>query len=131
MEQKLKAENEIKKEMKYEAEQDNKLISPMRSIHMIPMDVVDGFEVRPGIYEMNGATAIPCGVNFTVQSYGATSCELLLFKRLEDEPYAVIHFPENYKVGKVYSMIVFGLHIEDFEYAYRLDGPNDLRRDFI
>lgn len=131
MEQKLKVENEIKKEMKYEAEQDNKLISPMRSIHMIPMDVVDGFKVRPGIYEMNGATAIPCGVNFTVQSYGATSCELLLFKRLEDEPYAVIHFPENYKVGKVYSMIVFGLHIEDFEYAYRLDGPNDPKKGFL
>ena len=64
------------------ARDDDKVISPMRSIHMIPMDVVDGFEVRPGIYEMNGATAIPCGVNFTVYSYGATSCELLLFKRM-------------------------------------------------
>lgn len=104
-------------------EDDNKLIAPMSKIHMVPMDVIEGFEVRPGMYEVNGATAIPCGVNFTVYSYGATSCELLLFRKMEEEPYAVLPFPENYKIGKVYSMIVFGLNINDFEYAYRLDGP--------
>ena len=104
-------------------EDDNKLIAPMSKIHMVPMDVIEGFEVRPGMYEVNGATAIPCGVNFTVYSYGATSCELLLFRRMEEEPYAVLPFPENYKIGKVYSMIVFGLNINDFEYAYRMDGP--------
>lgn len=101
----------------------NGIIAPMSKIHMVPMDVISGFEVRPGMYEINGATAIPCGVNFTVYSYGATSCELLLYKRMEEEPYAVLKFPENYKIGKVYSMIVFGLNIQDFEYAYRLDGP--------
>ncbi len=104
-------------------EDDNKLIAPMSKIHMVPMDVIEGFEVRPGMYEVNGATAIPCGVNFTVYSYGATSCELLLFRKMEEEPYAVLPFPENYKIGKVYSMIVFGLNINDFEYAYRMDGP--------
>lgn len=102
---------------------ENKLISPMGSIHMVPMETVAGYQVRPGMYEINGATAIPCGINFTVHSFGAASCELLLYKRMEDEPYAVIPFPEHYKIGKVYSMIVFGLHIEEFEYAYRLDGP--------
>lgn len=102
---------------------DNKIIAPMSRIHMVPMDVIAGFEVRTGMYEINGATAIPCGVNFTVYSYGATSCELLLYKKMEEEPYAVLPFPENYKIGKVYSMIVFGLNINDFEYAYRMDGP--------
>lgn len=102
---------------------EQKVFAPISSIHMIPMDVINGFEVRPGMYEINGATAIPCGVNFTVHSFGATSCELLLFKRTEDEPYAILKFPDNYRTGKVYSMIVFGLHIEEFEYAYRLDGP--------
>lgn len=101
----------------------NGIIAPMSKIHMVPMDVISGFEVRPGMYEINGATAIPCGVNFTVYSYGATSCELLLYKRMEEEPYAILKFPDNYKIGKVYSMIVFGLNILDFEYAYRLDGP--------
>lgn len=95
------------------------------TVHMVPMDVIAGFEVRPGLYEMNGATAIPVGVNFTIHSQGATSCELLLFRRMEDEPYAVLKFPERYRIGNVYSMIVFGLHITDFEYAYRLDGPYD------
>ena len=36
-----------------------------RAIHLIPMDTIDGFDVRPGFYEINGATAIPGGVNFT------------------------------------------------------------------
>ena len=111
--------------------QENKIISPISSIHMVPMDVIDGFEVRPGMYEVNGAKAIPCGVNFTVHSFGATSCELLLFKRMEEEPYAVLKFPENYKIGKVYSMIVFGLKIEEFEYAYRLDGPYEPKKGLL
>ncbi len=98
---------------------------------MVPMDVINGFEVRPGMYEINGTTAIPCGVNFTVYSYGATSCELLLYKRMEQEPYAVIPFPESYKIGKVYSMIVFELNICDFEYAYRVDGPYDPSRGLL
>lgn len=119
------------KEKVSDLDDDNKVISQMRSIHMVPMEEVCGFEVRSGIYEINGATAIPCGVNFTVHSLHATSCELLLFHRMEDEPYAVIPFPENYRIGNVYSMIVFGLHIEDFEYAYRLDGPYDVRKGLL
>ncbi|TCL57245.1 glycogen operon protein [Kineothrix alysoides] len=111
--------------------EENKIISPLSSIHMVPMDVIDGFQVRPGMYEVNGAMAIPCGVNFTVHSFGATSCELLLFKRMEEKPYAVLRFPENYKIGKVYSMIVFGLKIEEFEYAYRLDGTYDSRKGLL
>ncbi len=107
------------------------IMSSMRGIHMIPMDRIGGFDVRPGIYEMNGATAIPCGVNFTVYSNGATSCELLLFRKLEEEPFAVLQFPEHYRIGKVYSMIVFGIHIEDFEYAYRIDGPYEPRKGLL
>ena len=94
-----------------------------RTIHLIPLDYIDGFAVRPGFYEINGATAIPGGVNFTVYSHGATSIELLLFHREEETPFAVLPFPQNYRIGNVYSMIVFKLNIEDFEYAYRVDGP--------
>ena len=49
----------------------------------------------------------------------------MLFNRGEKDPYAVLPFPEEYKIGNVYSMIVFGLDIGEFEYAYRVDGPND------
>ena len=105
--------------------------SPTGTIHMIPMDEIEGFQVRPGMYGLNGATAIPVGVNFTIHSTGATSCELLLFHRMENTPYAVLKFPEHYRIGNVYSMIVFGLHIEEFEYAYRLDGPYDRTRGLL
>lgn len=99
--------------------------------HMRPIDEINGFKVRPGMYEQNGATAIPCGVNFTVPTNGGTSVELLLFRRREYVPYAVIPFPENYKIGNVYSMIVFDLNIEEFEYAYRVDGPYDREKGLI
>lgn len=64
-------------------------------------------------------------MNFTVHTSGGTSCELLLFHRGEEEPYAVLPFPEEYRIGDVYAMIVFDLDIEDMEYAYRVDGPWD------
>lgn len=102
-----------------------------RTIHLVPLDEVAGFEVRPGFYEINGATAIPGGVNFTVHSKQATSCELLLFHRTENEPYAVIKFPEHYRIGNVFSMIVFKLNIMEFEYAYRMDGPYDPKKGII
>ena len=62
-------------------------------------------------------------MSFTVHTHEGTGCELLLFHREEEEPYAVLPFPEEYRIGDVYSMIVFGLNIEEFEYAYRIDGP--------
>lgn len=100
-------------------------------IHLIPLDNLGGFKVRPGLYEINGATAIPCGVNFTVHTHHGTSCELLLFHRTASEPYAVIRIPEHYRIGNVFSIIVFGLNIEEFEYAYRIDGPNDPEKGLI
>ena len=106
-------------------------ISNLSEIHMEPYDVIEGFGVRPGIYELNGATAIPTGVNFTISSNQAYSCELLLFKRESNTPFAVLPFPESYRIGNVWSMIVFDIDIEDFEYAYRFDGPYDEKRGLI
>lgn len=102
-----------------------------RTIHLVPMDRISGFDVRPGFYEINGATAIPGGVNFTVYSHGATSIELLLFHREENTPFAIIPFPKHYRIGNVYSMIVFKLEIGAFEYAYRVDGPYDPKKGLI
>lgn len=92
---------------------------------LVPMGEIAGFLVRPGMFDVNGAIALPNGVNFTVHTHDGIRCELLLFHKGEEEPYAVLPFPEAYKIGDVYSMIVFGLKIEDFEYAYRVDGPYD------
>ncbi len=88
-----------------------------------PMGEIAGYPVRPGMFDINGVTVLPSGVNFTIHTHYGTSCELLLFHRGKTEPFAVLPFPDEYKIGDVYSMIVFGLDISEFEYAYRLDGP--------
>lgn len=92
---------------------------------LIPIDEYDGFRIRPGFFLQNGAVAIPGGVSFTVYTQEGTACELVLFERKAREPFAVIPFPDHYRIGNVYSMIVFDLDIEAFEYAYRIDGPYD------
>lgn len=90
-----------------------------------PLSFHSGHGIRPGYYEEYGATPVNGGVSFTIESQNATYCELLLFKRQAEQPYAIIPFPSNYKIGNVYSMIVYGLEIDQFEYVYRLDGPYD------
>ena len=88
-----------------------------------PTDTISGFHVRPGHYDVDGATTVRGGVNFTISSFGATSCTLLLFYPGARVPYARIPFPDSFRVGNTYSMIVFGLEIDKFEYAYSIDGP--------
>lgn len=96
-----------------------------------PMMEINGFKVRPGFFDLNGASEFPCGVNFTVHTSHGTSCDLLLFHPDEEEPYAVIPFPESYKIGDVYSMIVYDLKAEEFEYAYCVDGPYDEKKGLL
>ena len=93
-----------------------------------PTDIINGFEVRPGKFLRNGATCVQGGINFTIHSNGATSCTLCLFHRNEEEPYAVIPFPESYCLGNTYSMVVFGLDPKDLEYAYLFDGEYDVQK---
>ena len=46
----------------------------MNAVHMVPMDEIAGFEVRPGLYELNGAVAIPVGVNYIRWELLPASC---------------------------------------------------------
>ncbi len=90
-----------------------------------PIDEIEGFKVRPGLYDRVGANYLSGGVSFTIYSVNATSCTLCLFRHREDEPYARLKFPDNYRIGKVFSMFVFDLEIEGIEYAYSFEGPYD------
>jgi len=110
---------------------DDKRIAAAEHKHLIPLDRINGYDVRPGFYGINGATALREGVNFTVCSVEATDVELLLYHRGKKEPYAVLPFPKHYRIGGVYSMFVFGLDIFDFEYAYRVDGPYEPKKGLI
>lgn len=73
----------------------------------------------------------PRGVSFTIHSFGATACYLLLFRPQEKEPYVTLKYPEAYHIGNTYSMFVFGLKIEEFEYAFQLDGPYDEKKGLL
>ena len=105
--------------------------SMIHSDHMVPLDTLEGFRIRPGFFDINGATALSDGVCFTIHSQGATSCELLLYEPYAKEPFAILKYPDNYRIGNVFSMIVFDLDVEDFQYAFRLDGPYDKKKGLL
>jgi glycogen operon protein len=82
------------------------------------------FKLRTGRPFPFGASLVPGGVNFSVFSSKATSCTLVLFEKRTPEPMAEIPFPEAFRLGHVWSMIVFGLDAENIEYGFRMDGPH-------
>lgn len=90
---------------------------------LLPLDVVEGFKIRPGFFRMYGACVASNGVSFTINSHGATRCTLLLFKPQAPKPYARIPFPDSYRIGDTYSMLVFDIKPDEFEYAFSFDGP--------
>lgn len=90
---------------------------------LLPLDVVEGLKIRPGFFRMYGACVASNGVSFTINSHGATRCTLLLFKPQAPKPYARIPFPDSYRIGDTYSMLVFDIKPDEFEYAFSFDGP--------
>ena len=97
--------------------------TPQYPLSIAPMGEIAGYLVRPGMFDINGAYALRWESTSPYIPMRALPVSCFCFNRYEEEPYAVIPFPEEYKIGDVYSMIVFGLDIEEFEYAYRVDGP--------
>lgn len=94
----------------------------MIRVDSYPTHEKDGIKYRIGKVLPYGASIVPNGVNFSIFSKYATSCELVLFKKREKEPYAVIPFPDEFRIGDVFSMIVFDVDYENIEYGYRMDG---------
>lgn len=90
---------------------------------LLPLDVVEGFKIRSGFFRMYGACVASNGVSFTINSHGATRCTLLLFKPQAPKPYARIPFPDSYRIGDTYSMLVYDIKPDEFEYAFSFDGP--------
>jgi glycogen operon protein len=99
----------------------------MIRVDTYPTHEYQGFKLRPGKPLPFGATIVPSGVNFSIFSRSASSCELVLYKKHEKEPFAIIPFFREFRIGNVFSMVVFDLDYENIEYGYRMDGPNNFQ----
>lgn len=99
--------------------------TPFRRIDALPTDEICGHKVRPGKPLPFGVSHVPDGLNFSIFTSAGTACTLVLFRRGEQEPFAELPFPTNYRIGDVFCMVVFGLDYEDLEYGYRIEGPYD------
>ena len=97
----------------------------MLLIDQSPTIQIGEFAYGPGHVFPSGATLLGDGVNFSVFSKEATSCTLVLYRHGQREPFLEIPFPDAFRIGNVYSMMVYGLNIESVEYGYRFDGPYD------
>jgi glycogen operon protein len=95
----------------------------MERIDLRPTDVYQGYRIRPGRAYPFGATFVPGGVNFAVFSRHAIACTLVLFDKGAEAPKVEIPFPDAFRIGNVFTMIVFDLDFEGLEYGYRMEGP--------
>lgn len=92
--------------------------------------------LRPGRPYPFGAMPVPGGVNFSVFSRHADYCVLVLFNKGELAPFAEIPFRGmftrpgsgepfwgDFRIGNVFSMVVFNLNYEEIEYGFRMGAP--------
>lgn len=85
----------------------------------------DGFRYGPGRPRPFGATVMADGVNFSAFSNHASACTLVLFDKGAAAPLVEIPFPDAFRTGDVFAMIVFDLDHSQIEYGFRFDGPYD------
>ena len=97
----------------------------MHRVDIFPTHEYQGLKLRPGRPYPFGATVFGNAVNFSVYSRYATDCTLVLFHNREEEPFIEIPFFKEFRLGNVFSMMVFDLDYENIEYGYRMDGPFD------
>ena len=102
-------------------------------INTYPTHMFNDFGLRPGRPYPFGATAVPGGVNFSIFSRHADYCVLVLFKKDAPQPFAEIPFRGmftkpgtgdpfwgDFRIGNVFSMVVFELNYEEIEYGFRM-----------
>lgn len=92
-------------------------------IDTFPTNKIKNLEYRIGRVFPFGATLTDGGVNFSIFSKEATGCTLVLFHHGQKKPFVEIPFPEEFRIGNVYTMMVFGIDVDTTEYGYRFEGP--------
>lgn len=69
-----------------------------------PTHEKNGIRFRCGRVQPFGASIVGGGgINFSIFSKDAVSCELLLYHHGAPEPYAVLPFPEEFRIGNVWG----------------------------
>lgn len=96
-------------------------------IDSFPTHTVAGYGVRAGRTLPFGATLVPGGVNFSTFSGSAAAVSVVLYARGEREPVAEIPIPDEFRIGAVWAITVFGLEYEEVEYGYRVTERDDQR----
>ncbi|MCW5848796.1 MAG: glycogen debranching protein GlgX [Anaerolineae bacterium] len=99
----------------------------MDRIDIYPTHTFGEFKLRPGRPFPFGASFVPGGVNFSVFSRHATACTLVLFEKGAAHPFAEIPFPDEFRIGNVFAMVVFDLDYDSLEYGFRMNGPWDAK----
>lgn len=94
----------------------------MKRIDTYPTHTIGRIKYRAGRVFPFGATLTGDGINFSVFSREASDCTLVLYNHGQPEPFLEIPFPEEFRVGNVYAMMVFGLNPDTLEYGYRFGG---------
>jgi len=97
----------------------------MQRVDLFPTHEFGGYKLRAGRPYPFGATVIGNAVNFSIYSRYATDCTLVLFHNHDKTPFLEIPFFKEFRLGNVFSMMVFDLDYENIEYGYRMDGPFD------
>jgi isoamylase len=109
----------------------------MDRIDTYPTHTFKEYNMRFGRPYPFGATPVPGGINFSVFSRHADYCVLVLFKKNESKPFVEIPFRGmfmkpgtgqpfwgDFRIGNVFSMVVFGLNYEEIEYGFRMGAPH-------
>jgi glycogen operon protein len=109
---------------------------------IIPSHEYQGFKVRAGLHQPIGATIIPGGINFSLISHHASHCTLFLYRKGEKEPAATIPFQgfflnlrsgtkswETFRIGKLFSMIVFDIDSDAIEYGFSLEASSLIKAE--
>lgn len=107
----------------------------MSRMDIFPTHEYRGYLVRYGSYLPYGASIVPGGINFSIYSYNATFCVLVVFQKGDEEPFIEIPFQgvftslqtreltwADFRIGKLFTMTVFGLNYEEIEYGFRFSA---------
>ena len=103
---------------------------PVQGVDAYPTHFHNGHSLRIGNPIPFGATPVTRGINFSVYSKHATSCDLILYDSNNRNSFVEIPFPAEFRIGSMFCMMVFDLDLDHIEYGFRMHGPSDPKRGY-